>query len=174
MEQVTGLTSRSEAEEVGEQSGWNPENWFQDDNGEVSDNVWEKIGNGKSGHVGVNLNGEYLAEGHGPNDEPLKTDSRGTPYLEVGDKRDGLNPDNINNSFNPPRYYLNDESNHAVVFGRTEDGQRYIYNPYGTPPLLRERKGDSASSEAIDRMSKNLMARKGDGDYHAKLTQYDK
>ena len=66
--------------------------------------------------------------------------------------------------------------NHAVLFGKNADGTRYIYNPLGDPPYLSEKKGDSKSSAALDKMAASLMAQKGFGtvtdDYHSQVTTY--
>lgn len=160
MERLVGLTTQQAPEEVGEQSAWNPANWFQDDNAEVSDEVWGRIGSGQTAHVGVNLYGEHIATGKGPNGEAVQYDGD-RPYFVTGSGK---------------KEYLEEDVNHAVLFGRNAEGQRFIYNPIGEPPYLVEKPGDQASTKALDEMSAKLMANRksgGGGDYRAKVTRFD-
>jgi putative sterol carrier protein len=171
MEKQVGLTDGADATLV-------KEKWFApftDDNREVSDNVWDKIQPGKAAHVGVNLYGEDKAKGEDQWGNKLQYTSEGLPFyterVPNPDYKPGK-PETID-----VRHYVDQEAQHAVLFGKNADGTRYIYNPMGDPPYMTEKPGDKASSEALDTMSASLMGvKKGktasSNDWTAEVTPY--
>lgn len=166
MEKTLGLTGGQGAQQVGEYHWYNPAQVWTNNNQEVANNIFAQIPNGSSAHVGVNLFGEAMATGKGPNGEPVQKSDSGEPYYIPK----GL-ADSVDN-----RQYLNKPINHAVLFGKNSDGTRYIYNPNGNPPYLSEKKGDKASSQALDTMAADLISRQKKGfftdDYGSKMTNY--
>lgn len=174
MEKQVGLTQGEDATTV-------KEKWFApftDDNREVSDKVWDSVKPGESAHVAVNLYGEHVATGKDPWGQPLKYDDKGQPYFEervANPKFDPRKPGSEETMV--VRKPVNREAQHAVLMGRNSDGTRYIYNPMGDPPYMSEKKGDQASSDALDKMSASLMGvQKGkkntSNDWQAEVTKY--
>lgn len=155
MERDANLTTQASPDQVGENAG--VVSWFTADRGEVSGNVWERIPPGGSAHVGVNLWGET---GTGPGGEEIQHDSGNRYYYEAGGQR----------------HYLRQNVNHAVMFGRNDDGSRFIYNPLGDPPYMSEDPNDPASGEALEAMSRRLVAERQrgwlDSDHEAKVTNF--
>lgn len=168
MENKLGLGG-GEAHDVGEYKWYNPAQLWTDNNEEVANKVFESIPNGGSAHVGVNLYGEALAKQAGPNGEKIQKSDRGELYYIPGDK-----PDQVTN-----REYIYRADgkergiNHAVLFGKSADGSRFIYNPNGDPPMISEK---SAGKKQFEAMAADLIARQKAGtvtdDYKARVTNY--
>jgi hypothetical protein len=169
MEKTLGLTGGEEAKEVGEYSTLNPMQLYYGNDEEVANKTWESIQPGQTAHVGVNLYGEHLANGAGPEGEKIEKSSSGKLFYQP--KGTSAVSDRV--------YVRSNEQggiNHAVLFGKNQDGTRYIYNPLGDPPYTTEKKGDSKSTDALDKLAASLMAQKKFGkvtdDYHSQVTTY--
>jgi hypothetical protein len=149
MEQAVGLTSKE-----------SPTLVEGKDDAEVNQKLWDSIPPGGQTHVGVHGEGELMWREKGLHGEELLPKD-GPPYTHYIDGPTGGRVD------------LAGDVNHAVVFGRNEDGSRYIYNPLGSPPLVTENKDDPKSVAAFDERARMLMARDKNGAY-VRATPFDK
>lgn len=169
LEGTLGLTSGKEdaTKEETQKAWYNPSSWFDGKTGsqEAADRVWDDIDKGTSAHVGVNGDAEALARGCGPHGEALqKDDASGRHFYH----------DKITNQDE----WVEGRANHAVLWGKDNDGNRYIYNPEGNPPLANEK---NMGKGAFDKLSSSLMGgynkdkhggEVGTDDYRAKVTKY--
>jgi hypothetical protein len=179
MEKEVGLTTQDKANDVGMYKWYNPANLFRGNDREVVNNLYDQIPNGGTAHVGVNLYGEALAKGAGPDGEPIQKSSSGELYYQPKGTADNDVSSRVYINLKPAANGSGSQErgiDHAVLFGKNADGTRYIYNPNGDPPYLSEKKGDSASTDALNKMAASLMARtkanSAFDDYGAKITNY--
>lgn len=149
-ERAAALALGATGRVIGEDSGLN----LADDNQEVADNIFERLGPGVSAHVAVNQHGEHFARGKGPNGEEIKVAEKG-PNAGREDYVDQKTGKRVYNA-----------TNHAVMYGRTPDGKKYLYDPLHRPPYMTEDHPD------FEDHAKNLIAKNKDGDYYAKFTRF--
>lgn len=180
LERTLGLTPDNKYVTKSERSWIDPRGWGDSDQEEVTEQIWADLKPGQQAHVSVYGQSTYLAQGKGPHGEPIEKDWDGTPcfvdqeLLKELRAKNAAAPIGQEDSEAILRKKATvrlegGEANHAVLFGRTESGARYIYNPGGNPAYLHE---DPRNPAEFDRKAAALVPKAGKDDYYAHVTPY--
>ena len=158
LEKTLGLNEDPDSKwsEVKERSWIDPRGWGSDDNEEVNDQIWGGMKPGQQAHISVKGENTYAAQGKGPNGEKIELTSKGVPYYN--EKGTGER-----------KWLSGGTANHAVLFGRNENGARYIYNPGASPSYIHE---DPKNPKEFDKHAATLVAKRNKDDFYANVTPY--